>query len=305
MIKYVVKTDQYKEFISTLLVFIFYLLVRNSVQACYFNLSVYALMYFFSMLIIFLGASAIDTVSEKKNYKYLITGLALGLACLFTSVFKYIILIIILINIFVFTEKKINYKKYMVSMLLLVFGFGIIVTPWLVRNYVISGKFDFANRIGYMMYGKAMAASKGYNFRAPDDLLHQELRKLAYDRSFNITDTQLDDYFMKKAKPLIKKYYPRIILDCIYQLKHQLAYKKREIYINLIILTAFIISIVKRNYIQIYLFLIYGYFIAVTSMTTSFLPGHSANILYIKFICFTVGCYMIIITMFNLRKLKI
>lgn len=130
--------------------------------------------------------------SFKKDLFTLLAGILLGMMTLTKPI---TLLFPIVVALFYFFKQK---KYFVKSIILFSFGFGVLILPFIIRNYVMEGQVFFATGGGKALY---MGAVIDYS----KDFRHEELRlmnkiKAHYDIPHNIED---DKELIRKAINII------------------------------------------------------------------------------------------------------
>lgn len=139
----------------------------------------------------------LKSLELQKNCYWMLAGISLGFLVLTRG--EYILFIILLFFSGLFL--KISYKEFLKKYFILLFFFTIIVSPWVIRNYLVFKKFPLiSTRGGITLYNSYFLADKGFSFNQLKNLKKN-------DKKFNLlkTELEIDNYLIKKAITFIKQ----------------------------------------------------------------------------------------------------
>jgi len=154
---------------------------------------------------------------RNHNKNIFISGLFLGFAGLVRPVGHYLLflsIILIILNNFNFKNYKLNIKNNFKKALYLILGFIIIVSPWLVRNYIYQGKSFFHTLPGghFLNFAAARSAMLEQNcdYNKAKVYLQNKIKILAQEQkdklNRDLNEIEYCDLQLNLAIQYFKKY---------------------------------------------------------------------------------------------------
>ncbi len=137
----------------------------------------------------------LESLSSEKNYLAFFSGLTLALLVLVKSIFIILPLLVIVFNFLVLRRKS------FLKTLLFVFGFVLILSPWLLRNQTLFDTWSVAERGGLVAYvhaSKSELSGKDLKNYATSAILSQYFVRLN-DPSFDVFNVNIKPINERKA----------------------------------------------------------------------------------------------------------
>ncbi|MBI4712896.1 MAG: glycosyltransferase family 39 protein [Planctomycetes bacterium] len=142
----------------------------------------------------------------KSRFFPLMSGLLLGLCTLCRPLPQYLFLPLVLVFLLGFKPAK----KALINYLVFTAGFLVVIMPWLIRNYALTGIFDLTTIQGAVLFNQAtgvkMSVEKkrfnAVNFREMTERLHDEI-ETRYGHLSQKTPTEIDRIYKKESLDII------------------------------------------------------------------------------------------------------
>ncbi len=228
---------------------------------------------------------------DKGLFNYGLLGLFHGLAPLFIGTYKHFGLVFSmgLIMFRFFTDKKIS-KQVLKKVTVYFVLFMIPSAIWMTRNYYKCGAFRLSNRLGSLMYGKAVSLEVDLDYNeAYGKFVNRKWRQIADNENLVLTETQLDDYMMKEAKKKMKHLKYRSFISMIYNF-YGFYIRDKKMFIMLVFAIIGIITYLKKaKYIVVPFILLGFYLTALCIVLTSVYFRHNIPLIILNTLLFTVG----------------
>lgn len=104
-----------------------------------------------------------NPIRKRINFYYVLSGVFLGLVCLTRPEYQFFFIFLV-IPVIAPTWKK-HKKQFLKGYCIMLISFFIVLSPWVIRNYIVSGKFIVGTtELGHVLYNRAIDNEQGHKY---------------------------------------------------------------------------------------------------------------------------------------------
>ena len=174
----------------------------------------------FTLILLLFSLSLLDLIDKFRPPQFFLTGVWLGLATLCRPITQYFPIILTATLIWMFRRR---FKEVLKGALILLAGFWLILSPWVVRNYIEFKKFvPGSTLLGYNWYFSLIRMQKPdylevtefYDPREINKVIKQELSAQGISLAGK-NEAERDEIYRSQAWRTIKKYPWKYFKVCL------------------------------------------------------------------------------------------